>query len=216
MKLIPKILYCNTILKYIWGQINKFLKNIVKHTFFVNSFLFQHNFFSIRYTWSTILQLFQVIRIWFVQPFKISLCFGDELSGGESLSSELFLQVKTGNNHRGLNLGNMLDGETIRNGIYWIWPTVPGTCEPVHYFNGRALSSSSNRDVFSLKCCWNGPIRRGNRHWSFASTESNRYELYRVQKTVTIIFPAKVFAFFGAGSPGEVHCFNYSFVSDVK
>ena len=44
----------------------------------------------------------------------------------------------------------------------------------------RALSSSLNGDVFSLKC-WNDPIRlRNNRHWSFALTEGNRYELYRV------------------------------------
>ena len=42
------------------------------------------------------------------------------------------------------------------------------------------LSFSSNGDVFSLKYCWNGPIRlRSNRHWlAFASTEGNRYELY--------------------------------------
>ena len=71
----------------------------------------------------------------------------------------------------------MLDGETIR----WIWPSVPDTCEPGHCLDERALSSSPNEDVFFLKCCWNDLIRlRNNRHWSFASTESNRYELYRV------------------------------------
>ena len=177
---------------------------------------FYFNIISFQFTWSTILQLFQAVRIWFVQPFKISLCSGDELlSGGESLSSELFLQVKTGNNHRGLNLGNMLDGETIRSGIRWIWSTVPGTCEPVHCFDGRTLSSSSNRDVFSLKCCWNGPIRRGNCHWSFRQKVIDmNYTAFK--KLWPSSFRPTVFAFFGAGSPGEIHCFNYSFVSGVK
>ena len=91
--------------------------------------------------------------------------------------------LEIANNRRGLNLMNMLDGEAIRSGIHWIWPSVPGTCELVHCLDGRALSFLPNEDVFSLKCCWNGPIRlSSNRHWSFASTEGNRYELYRVPK----------------------------------
>ena len=105
----------------------------------------------------------------------------------------------------------MLDGKTIRSRIRWIWPSMPSTCEPVHYLDARALSSSSNGNIFSLKCYWNGPIKlRSNRHWSFASTEDNRYELYRVYpKKLAITFPADftIFTFFGADSPGEVHCF---------
>jgi len=55
---------------------------------------------------------------------------------------------------------------------------------------------------------------RSNRHWSFVSTEGNRYELYRVylKKLVAITFTV----FFGDGSSGKVHCFDCSFVSNVK
>jgi len=90
--------------------------------------------------------------------------------------------LETGNSRRSsLNLANMLDGEAIHSGIHWIWSSVPGTCESVHCLDGRALSSSPNGNIFSLKYCWNGPIRlHSNRHWSFASTEGNWYELYRV------------------------------------
>jgi len=43
------------------------------------------------------------------------------------------------------------------------------------------------RTFISLKCCWNGPIKlRSNRHWSFASTEDNRYELYCVHPKKTM------------------------------
>ena len=42
----------------------------------------------------------------------------------------------------------MLDGEAIRRGIRSIWPSVPGTYEPEHCLDGRALSSSPNRTFF--------------------------------------------------------------------
>jgi len=92
----------------------------------------------------------------------------------------------------------MLNEEALRSGIRWIWPSVPGTCESVHCLNERALPSSPNRNVFSLKCCWNGPIKlRSNRHWSFASTKGNRYEIPRTfQKTVGITFLADFTVFF--------------------
>ena len=90
----------------------------------------------------------------------------------------------------------MLDGEAIRSGICWIWPSVLGMCESVH-LDIRAFSSSSNGDIFSLKCCWNGPIKlRSNRHWSFASMKGNWYKLYCVH-------PKKLWSSFLRSSPSS-------------
>jgi len=58
--------------------------------------------------------------------------------------------LEAGNSRRELNLANMLDEEAIRSGIRLAIGTGH---EFVHYLDGRALSSSSNGDVFSLKCC---------------------------------------------------------------
>jgi len=49
----------------------------------------------------------------------MSCCFD-----GESLSSESFSGLETGNKAKS---GELLDRETIRSGIRLIWPSVPGT-----------------------------------------------------------------------------------------
>ena len=78
-------------------QVNKFLEKHGKtHFFLIDSFLFLNIVsFQLDTLDPMILELFQAVRIIrFVQLFKISVCFGDELlSGVESFSSKLFLQI---------------------------------------------------------------------------------------------------------------------------
>jgi len=74
--------------------------------------------------------------------------------------------LEAGNSRRELNLANMLDEEAIRSGIRLAIGGL-GTYEFVHYLDGRALSSSSNGDVFFFKMLLNGSIRPyniSNRH----------------------------------------------------
>ena len=159
----------------IWGQVNKFLEKHSKTHFFWSIHFYFIVFF--RYTWSNgsptfssrpnnmicpTLQNKLLFRRWAALWWWIFFLW--IISSG----------LETGNS-RGLNLGNMLDGEFIAE---FVWPSLPGMCKLVHCLDGRALSSSPNGNVFSLKCCWNSSIRlRNNRHWSFVSTEGNRYEL---------------------------------------
>jgi len=119
------------------GQVNKFL---VKHIFF-DRFIFisQHSLLSVRYIWFSndsptfsshpnnmicpILQnkFRRWAALWWISFLR-------------TISSSL----ETGNNRRGLNLTNMLDGEAIRSGIRW-FVSVLGTYESVHCLNRRVF-----------------------------------------------------------------------------
>jgi len=168
----------------VWRQVNKFLEKYNKTHFFLSiHFYLSHNLLSARYIWFNdsptfssrpnnvicpTLQNKPLFRRWTALWWWIS--FLRTISSG----------LETGNSRKGLNLANVLDGETISE-IRWIWPSVPGTVHCRIRILEEHFLLRQMRKFFSLKCCWNDSIRLcSNRHWSFASTEGNRYELYHV------------------------------------
>jgi len=145
----------------------------------------------------------------FLEVCKIGLC------GGVTFS-----RLETKISHTGPNLENMVDEVAVLSPIRPIWPCRGRKCEPVRCHDGRALFSSPNGAVFSAIRRRIGPIIRHSTALRpfFPSTGSRcRSHLVNPKKRGAITFPADgtVFAIFGAGSSGEVHCFDCSLVSGV-